>query len=215
MSLPTPARPRLLLVSPAMAAANNGNWRTTDRWAAWLQPLAEVDTVMPADAPARIEQADLMIALHARRSAAAIAAFAGTGRPLIVVLTGTDLYRDIRDDPAAQASLNHATALVVLQARGLDELSAAHRAKAVVIEQSAPAMPPLAARRACLDLVMVGHLRPEKDPLTALRALALAPGPGAAPAGDRAPGRSATGTGGAAGGRPRADRACLAPAATR
>lgn len=66
----------------------------------------------------------VMLALHARRSAAAIAAWHarhGTHR-LAVVLTGTDLYRDIRTDAAAQASLRQAQLLVVLQAEGPAEL---------------------------------------------------------------------------------------------
>lgn len=116
------------------------------------------------------ETSDAMIALHARRSADSIANFAKTGRPLAVVLTGTDLYRDIRSDTSAQHSLDLADQLVVLQAQGLEELIPEHRAKAVVIEQSAPRL--TAPRRSAqtVDLVMVGHMRSEKDPLTALRA---------------------------------------------
>lgn len=118
-----------------------------------------------------------MIALHARRSAASIAAFAQTGRPLAVVLTGTDLYRDIRTDAAAQASLEFATALVVLQAQGLEELPAGPRSRARVIHQSARALSPGRPRSRSFDLALVGHLRAEKDPLTAARALARLPSP--------------------------------------
>lgn len=161
---------RVTIITPAMAAANNGNWRTADRWAGFLGDDYNV-TVQGHDV-ATIGAADAMIALHARRSADAIAAFAATGKPLCVVLTGTDLYRDIRTDAAAQRSLELADRLVVLQARGLDELKPAWQDKCVVIEQSACALPPLTPRADCFDLLLVGHLRAEKDPVTAARAMA-------------------------------------------
>jgi putative glycosyltransferase (TIGR04348 family) len=90
-------------------------------------------------------------------------------RPLVVVLTGTDLYRDIRTDAAAQRSLELAHTLVVLQEAGLDELPPQNRAKAKVIYQSCPRA--AAAQKAqSFTALMVGHLRDEKDPLTYLRA---------------------------------------------
>jgi putative glycosyltransferase (TIGR04348 family) len=92
------------------------------------------------------------------------------------VLTGTDLYRDIHQDAAAQASLGHAAALVVLQPRGLDELAPALRDKARVIYQSAPAL--RAARAGGCDIAMIGHLRAEKDPLTFIDASRLVTAPG-------------------------------------
>lgn len=118
-----------------------------------------------------------MIALHARRSASSIANFAKTSRPLAVVLTGTDLYRDIAHDESAQQSLDLADQLVVLQARGLEELMPEHRAKTVVIEQSAPALTVPPHSTDTIDCVMVGHMRSEKDPLTALRAFSHLPDP--------------------------------------
>ena len=119
-------RPRILIVSPALARANNGNWQTARRWAAFLREAGDVRVCLDWDgAPA-----DLMIALHARRSAGAIARFAAAGGPVAVVLTGTDLYRDIRLDTDASRSLELADRLVVLQEQGIEELPAALRAKA-------------------------------------------------------------------------------------
>ena len=116
-----------------------------------------------------------MIALHARRSAASIKAWASAhpGKPLIVVLTGTDLYRDIKNDPDAKASLNLATHLVVLQDAGLTELPADLRGKTRVIYQSAPALKPVSKSGKRFTAVMVGHLRDEKDPLTFIKAAQL------------------------------------------
>lgn len=118
-----------------------------------------------------------MIALHARRSAPSIARFAAVypQRPLVLVLTGTDLYRDIRGDAEARQSLALASRLIVLQAEGLRELSPVQAAKATVIFQSARSLRPGRRSRRHFDLALVGHQRPEKDPLTAIRALRLLP----------------------------------------
>jgi putative glycosyltransferase (TIGR04348 family) len=166
------ARPQILILSPASARENNGNWQTASRWMRMLATRARVRIALEWDATQAAP--DLMIALHARRSAPSLAAFAAAhpGRPSLLALTGTDLYRDIHQDPAAAASLDHATALLVLQPRGLDELPPAARAKAHVIYQSAPMLRPARAQANC-DVAMIGHLRDEKDPLTFMRAAAL------------------------------------------
>jgi putative glycosyltransferase (TIGR04348 family) len=115
-----------------------------------------------------------MIALHARRSADSIDAFATAhpSRPLIVVLTGTDLYRDIANDRAAQRSLDLATRLVVLNELGARSLPARVRRKTSVILQSARSLSPgkRSARR--FTVAVVGHLRSEKDPEIAWNLLA-------------------------------------------
>ncbi len=129
------------------------------------------------DAASAANGPDAMIALHARRSAGSIACFADRHpeRPLIVVLTGTDLYRDIRTDARAQHSLRVATRLVVLQEAAVSELPGPLRSKCHVIHQSAPALKAAQPNRRSFDLILVGHMREEKDPLTAMRALELVP----------------------------------------
>lgn len=176
------APPNLTIISPALAAANNGNWHTARRWSAFLAAGHRVEVRTdwsPADGfagdPSRMP--DAMIALHARRSAAPLARFAATGRPVALVMTGTDLYRDIPRDADAQRSLRRADRIVVLNDRGADALPADLRGRVTVIVQSAAARRPLPPRRRTLDLLLVGHLRPEKDPLTAARALARLPDP--------------------------------------
>jgi putative glycosyltransferase (TIGR04348 family) len=165
-------KPHIVIISPAMANANNGNWQTASRWTRFLRARYRVSLLaqwngMPCDA---------MIALHARRSAASIATFAGAfpERPCVVVLTGTDLYRDIRTDADAQCSLRLATRLVLLQEAALKELNETMRAKACVIHQSAAALKPVERKTAprSFDVVMIGHLREEKDPLTFMHAAA-------------------------------------------
>lgn len=119
-----------------------------------------------------------MLALHARRSAAAIEAWARVhaSRGLAVVLTGTDLYHDIAVDPQAQRSLRQARQLVVLQELGADALPEALRAKARVIFQSTPSLDPAPKTNAMLQAVMVGHLREVKTPQTLFEAARLLAG---------------------------------------
>jgi putative glycosyltransferase (TIGR04348 family) len=159
--------PRILIVSPALAADNTGNWQTARRWAHFLREGHRVEVARDWDG----SPVDAMIALHARRSAGALARFAAAGGPVALVLTGTDLYRDIRTDADARRSLELARRLVVLQERGRDELPPALWPKTETIFQSAPALRPGRPRTRTFDLLLVGHLRPEKDPMTALRAL--------------------------------------------
>ena len=165
--------PELVIVTPALASANNGNWQTAKRWAKFLSSDYRVRLVE------RWERGDeaAMIALHARRSAASVAAWkaAHPRRPLLLVLTGTDLYRDITSDAQAQASLALADKLVVLNELGIDELPPPLRAKASVCLQSSPSRVTLAKPTRHLRALMVGHLREEKSPRTyfdAARALA-------------------------------------------
>ena len=164
--------PRVHIVTPALAAANNGNVRTAERWHAFLAPIAacELSTAWHG------EPADLLVALHARRSADSIARFRAThpSRPIALVLTGTDLYRDIDEDASARHSLECASALVVLQDDGPARLDASARAKTRVIVQSAPSLVLPPRPPGSEEFVAVGHLREEKDPLTLMAAARLA-----------------------------------------
>ena len=119
----------------------------------------------------RGERIDAMLALHARRSASSIDAFRRSrAGGLAVVLSGTDLYRDLPDSVEAAHSVEVADRLVVLQDDALTLLSPRARAKASVILQSAPAVPGRPRPTGRLDCVAVGHLRDEKDPRTLLAA---------------------------------------------
>jgi putative glycosyltransferase (TIGR04348 family) len=159
---------RIVIVTPALADANNGNWQTARRWARMLGSAYRVRLAAHWDAG---DEA-LLIALHARRSAASVFAWRqrATRRPLLVALTGTDLYRDIATDADAQASLQLADALVVLNTLGAERLPPALRDKCHVVLQSASARRPLDKPTRHLRALMVGHLREEKDPRTYFRA---------------------------------------------
>ena len=158
----------MVIVSPALAAANNGNWHTASRWQSFLSRIAQVDVQLHWQG----EPAQALIALHARRSADSVARFraAHPQRPLALVLTGTDIYRDMATDEAAQHSLKCASHLVVLQDEALQRLDPIDRGKARVIVQSATRLVREDKSRSSFDFVAVGHLRDEKDPLTLMQA---------------------------------------------
>ncbi len=161
------------LVTPALPEANNGNSHTAARWEKFLASKYHVKMVLSWDQ----SEVDFMIALHARRSAKSIEHFAKTHKPIGLVLTGTDLYRDILTDSSAARSLELAHQIVTLQPAGMQMLSASYRAKTQFIYQSAPQKKKIPSRRTTFDLALVGHIRPEKDPLTALRAIQLLAAP--------------------------------------
>lgn len=158
--------PPVLIISPALAGDNNGNWQTAWRWAKLLS--AHYPTRILRHWQAKDGSALAMLALHARRSADSIAAWAQAypQRGLAVVLTGTDLYRDLAHDRQAQTSLALAQQLVVLQTLGVQALPAAHQARARVIYQSTTSRRTLSKTHRHLRVVMVGHLREEKMPQT-------------------------------------------------
>ncbi|MDB5838792.1 MAG: family glycosyltransferase [Herminiimonas sp.] len=173
-------KPHIVIISPALANANNGNWQTANRWARFLRTQYHVTIAKSwndAIAAAGPDTPRAMIALHARRSAESIAEAARSrpALPIVLALTGTDLYRDIHNSAEAQRSMQLARHLVVLQSAGLEALPPAERARACVIYQSAAALKPVlkSARATPFDVVMIGHLRSEKDPLTFMRAAAL------------------------------------------
>jgi putative glycosyltransferase (TIGR04348 family) len=165
------SKPRVCIVTPAFADANNGNWQTARRWAHWLAADYRVRVV----GQWRGEPADALIALHARRSAASIEDWSRqlVRPPLVVALTGTDLYQDIASDAAAQRSLALADRLVVLNELGRQALPARHRAKAIVCLQSCSAWQPRPKTARRLRALMVGHLRAVKDPSTFFAAARL------------------------------------------
>jgi putative glycosyltransferase (TIGR04348 family) len=166
----------IVIISPATAKANNGNWQTASRWAHILSERYRVTVLEQWNGL----ECDALIGLHARRSAASIAAYADAfpARPAILILTGTDLYRDIKTDADAQRSLQLATRVVVLQEAGLRELDTSVRNKACVIYQSATPLEPAARNGGPhADVIMIGHLRHEKAPLIFMRAAALVKSP--------------------------------------
>jgi putative glycosyltransferase (TIGR04348 family) len=166
---------KIFVACPAPPRSRKGNRVTAVRWAGILKDLGHRPTIgrtydgWPCD---------LLIALHARRSAAAVRDFVNRDprKPVIVALTGTDLYRDIHTSKMAEFAIGIADRLVVLQERGPDELPPGLRARTRVIYQSAvPTRSRPAPGRRFFEVCVLGHLRGEKDPFRAALALRLLP----------------------------------------
>ncbi len=165
---------KIALITPAAPGSRHGNRGTATRWAGMLRELGHTVSIQMDWDGAPV---DLMLALHARRSHDSIRNFAlcCPDHPLILALTGTDLYRDIHTDETAQESMQLATRMIVLQEMGLAELSPTLRRKTSVVYQSARVVPRVPALKSCFEITVSGHLREEKDPFRAAAALAFLP----------------------------------------
>ena len=168
---------RVRLVTPAARGSRAGNRATANRWAAILRRLGHRVKV---STDYHGEPADLMVGLHAWRSADAIARFAAAypDRPLVVVLTGTDAYRFIHSHrETTLASLDVADHIVGLHQLIGNVLPERLRVKLRVIIQSARPLQHRQPARRSFRVCFAGHLREEKDPLRpALAVRRLPPG---------------------------------------
>jgi putative glycosyltransferase (TIGR04348 family) len=162
---------RICIVTPARAGSRNGNRHTAGRWAGFLRDAGHRVAVRTQW---NGEPCNLLLALHADRSHASVAEFRRQcpDRPLVVTLTGTDLYRDLPKSRRARQSLGMADRLIVLQEDALRLLDPSSRKKARVVYQSADPALRHAPPRVRFRVAVVGHLRKEKDPFRAALALA-------------------------------------------
>lgn len=173
MAADRPAPLRAVIVTPAPRGSRQGNRVTALRWAGLLRRLgASVRVVERWQG----EACELLVAVHAVKSRDSVlaAAAARPGLRIVVLLAGTDIYPRFAPDPATLAALERADALVALQPLAVTSLPASLQRKARTIVQSAtvPARPrPADVFQACV----LAHLRPVKNPLLAVQALALLP----------------------------------------
>ncbi|MGA1691867.1 MAG: glycosyltransferase [Burkholderiaceae bacterium] len=183
----------ILIVTPYGPETGSGNWRTADRYHRLLmQAGVAASTVVGEPSVADLSSASCGLLLHARRSHAAGVRFAQAGKPYAVVLTGTDLYADLQGHTStawrqqAEQTILGSKAVVGLQADACNCLRGLlpQAPPCVVIPQttgfragvqsSAHARAQAwSAPPASLHTLLVGHVRPEKDPLTAYRAVTL------------------------------------------
>src|ERR1700745_1331629 len=143
---------KISLITPAPKATRTGNRTTAVRWARLLRNLGHrVELATRYDDTL----ADVMIALHAWRSADSVRAWRARypQAPLIVGLVGTDIYRFQQSDPD-----------VTLGSMVCEASPEEMHTKRRVIYQSVPPLlrrlPPL---RDTFEVLVVGHLRQEKD----------------------------------------------------
>jgi putative glycosyltransferase (TIGR04348 family) len=167
---------KVCLVTPAPPGSRKGNRITALRWAGILRSLGRRVVVRQEY---RGEPCDLLVALHALRSFPSLERYrsARPDAPLVLALTGTDLYGCIHTDADARRALDLATRLVVLQRLGVEEVPEGVRAKTRVIYQSVPVPRRRPAPRADrFEVCVLGHLRPVKDPFRTALAARLLPG---------------------------------------
>ena len=125
------------------------------------------------------QPADLMVAVHAWRSADAIAGFKARypARPVVLQLSGTDIYEYLRSDPGPTVrSMDLADRLVGLNDLAPRAVPPRLRTRLRIIFQSAtpPKQPKRPSKRA-VTVAVIGHLRDVKDPLRAAEAARLLP----------------------------------------
>ncbi|MSQ49112.1 MAG: TIGR04348 family glycosyltransferase [Betaproteobacteria bacterium] len=160
----------ICIVTPARAGTRNGNRHTALRWAGLLRALGQrVSVMVEWDR----KPCDLMLALHARRSHASVLEYRQQypQQPLVVTLTGTDLYRDLPASREARQSLQLANRVIVLQEDALHFLDAKTRKKADIVYQSAKTAVRHSPPKKIFRVAVVGHLREEKDPFRTALAL--------------------------------------------
>jgi putative glycosyltransferase (TIGR04348 family) len=162
---------RIVIVTPAPPGSRTGNRHTAARWQAMLRSAGHRVAVANEWTG---ERCDLLIALHADRSHASVRRWrdAHPDGALVVVLTGTDLYRDLpRGSKKARESLDFADRILVLQSEAKRTLPEKWRRKAGVVYQSSGTRRRHAPPERPFRIAVVGHLRKVKDPFRAVEAL--------------------------------------------
>ena len=160
----------ITLVSPVPVTSLSGNRTTAVRWQRLLEELGHSTKLVQSW---QEDEADVLVALHARKSFDSIRRFheARPGAPLVVTLTGTDLYCDLDWSDEVLRAVDMATRVVALQPAALDRLPKAVHDKVHVILQSAesPRSPPKTSQDR-FEVSVLSHLREVKDPLLAAMA---------------------------------------------
>ena len=166
----------ITLITPAARGSRAGNRATAERWARLLRANGHRARIIKEYDG---EPTDLLVALHAWRSSESVRQYRAhhpTG-PLIVALTGTDIYRFQRTHPeATRYSMAEADALIGLHERVADDVPVDFHHRLHTVFQSAEPLPrrqpPVQSR---FDVVVIGHLRDEKDSLRTARAARQVP----------------------------------------
>jgi len=157
---------KIALVTPSRLGSQTGNNITAVRWASLLRNLGHTVSIMNEYSS---DPYDIMIALNAYRSMLSILRFSDNNpdKPLVVALTGTDLYRFMDSNrEETLRSVEAADRLVVLSNLAFTALPLDQQHKAYLIYESAEPLPN--GRQQILrysDICVIGHLRLEKDPL--------------------------------------------------
>src|SRR5262245_26496382 len=163
---------RITITTPTGAGTRTGNLHTAQSYARFLRSAGHrVAVALQWEG----QPCDVLIALHSKRSFPSVDSYKTqnpSGR-VVVVGTGTDLYRDLPSSREARRSLALADRIIVLQDDAKRYVPAKSRRKVRVVYQSSNASLRQRPPRDRFRVAVVGHLRDEKDPFRAVRAFAL------------------------------------------
>ena len=162
----------ITIITPAGHLAKNGNRTTAVRWKKILNRIGhQVHVATEWDET----PTDLMIAIHAWRSANSAKKFREkfSDKPLIVLLSGTDIYKFQHSHPQKTFnSMEIADILVCLHDEVRNSIPAKYIHKLFTVHQSAEPLPKARCpSKRTFDVCVVGNLREEKDPLRAAYAV--------------------------------------------
>lgn len=156
---------KISLITPGPKSPRGGNRVTAERWAAILRKLGHQPAIA---ATWDGKSADMMIALNAWRSAESIRRWreAIPEAPLVVALTGSDIYRYQHSHPEETLeSMARADRLVGLHDLVHNDIPVHFHRKLVIIHQSAPVVRRVKPVVRWFEVLVVGPLREEKDPM--------------------------------------------------
>ncbi len=166
----------IMLITPAPPGSRAGNRATAERWGRLLEREGHSVNVVT---DYQDEPCDLLIALHAWRSHQAVKSFRTEhpDTPVIVALTGTDIYdHQYRFPEETLGSMALADCLIGLHHRVKSDIPERFAEKLVTVLQSADQpQPPRAENPDHFQVCVIGHLRDEKDSLRAALASRLLP----------------------------------------
>lgn len=166
---------KILVTTPYERDSLQGNTVTAKRVVSILIEAGMDANLLSKGEP--VGFADVMIGLHARKSAHFIDEFLAVNPAgkVIVYLTGTDLYDEIPNGSGiCEKSMDLADALVVSQEASLASVPERHRSKAVVVHKSIQL--PMLESRVGVDsklFTVIGHLRAVKQPFIAVESIQL------------------------------------------
>ena len=167
---------RIIQVTPSAQTSKSGNRTTANRWARIFRSLGHsVSTITDYDD----RSADMMVAIHAWRSARAIERFKALypEKPLVVCLAGTDINEFIHSHPKPTLkSMELADAMVCLHDLVKEITPISLQSKLHVIFQSAkPLIGPRRFSDRNFNICVISHLREIKDPMRTALAVRTVP----------------------------------------
>ncbi|QWE16245.1 selenoneine biosynthesis selenosugar synthase SenB [Polynucleobacter sp. AP-Nino-20-G2] len=165
---------RIEIVTPAPPGTLHGNRITALRWHRFLSHLNYQSIVTEKWSK---KPCDVLIALHGLRSHDSIQGFkkAYPNHPVVLIMTGTDIYRDLKNSTKVIKSMEMADAIVVLQPDAIQSLPKKFHHKIQVIYQSVKGITKKSPPKRHFLASIIGHLRSEKDPFCAAQCLPLLP----------------------------------------